>query len=643
MSAEEEQKHDDDPVAEEDGTGVVIENPSTSKMGTSNHRSTHSQGMESSVLRFKNVNFVVGKKDKQKNILTDVSGTVKWGHVLAIMGPSGAGKTTLVSALTLEGLYGEATGKVTLNGVPLTDKIFKSHCYVVKQHDKHWPYLTCRETLMFAAELYDVAVNRAEMALVVDEILDKMGLKVCENTRNGSLSGGQRRRLSIGIALLKQPTMLFLDEPTSGLDAASASNIMREIVRVAKEERLIIICTIHQPSTKVYQGFDELMLMSRGREAFSGDVNEAIPYFESIGHPCPPATNPAEFFLDLVNSDFSDESVVTGILNTWQEKRPDGGNSSHHKKGFDDEEQQGVVDMKRAPLRKELMIMFRRHGALIVRDPILYIGRCLIFFVSCLIFAIVYWNARDFTQDQAINKMWVSIWFVGVPSNMGVVAVYALNDEFKSILRETKNGMVTGISYVLAKFILVLPLFFVFAIFSLGIPSYAVQDVPAESFGICVLLFACLMFVFESLAEMLSVWFEDPILGMLQFMNFWFASFLFGGFLIPLDDLYWPFELFYYIMPYSYYVRSNIYETFSASTFEACTNQGVSAVCVNSTSGIEVLGDLERFFPVLSTENSTVFDLGILLLIGAVYKVLYIIGILYKTSLVAPIKNVEGL
>jgi ABC-type multidrug transport system ATPase subunit len=73
------------------------------------------------------------------------------------------------------------------------------------------------------------------------------------------LSGGQRRRLSIGIALLKQPTLLFLDEPTSGLDAASAANIMEEIVRVAKEERIIILCTIHQPSTKVYNGFDQVV------------------------------------------------------------------------------------------------------------------------------------------------------------------------------------------------------------------------------------------------------------------------------------------------------------------------------------------------------------------------------------------------
>lgn len=85
----------------------------------------------------------------------------------------------------------------------------------------------------------------------------------------------------------------------SGLDAAAAENIMQEIVRVAKDERIIILCTIHQPSTKVYNGFDETMILSRARTAYSGDVNGAVPYFERIGYPLPPQTNPAEHFLDL--------------------------------------------------------------------------------------------------------------------------------------------------------------------------------------------------------------------------------------------------------------------------------------------------------------------------------------------------------
>jgi ABC-type multidrug transport system ATPase subunit len=98
----------------------------------------------------------------------------------------------------------------------MTDTIFREHCFVVVQHDKHWPYLTLRETMRYAAELYDVA-DAENIDPVIEEIITKMGLNSCADTRNASLSGGQRRRLSIGVALLKQPTLLFLDEPTSGL------------------------------------------------------------------------------------------------------------------------------------------------------------------------------------------------------------------------------------------------------------------------------------------------------------------------------------------------------------------------------------------------------------------------------------------
>jgi len=417
---------------------------------------------------------------------------------------------------------------------------------VVKQQDKHWPYLTTRETLQYAAELYDVS-DESSISDAVDTMISKMGLDTCVDTRAARLSGGQKRRLSLAIALLKKPTLLFLDEPTSGLDAAAASNIMQEIIRVAREEHLIILCTIHQPSTKVYNGFDQVMILSKGREAFAGNVADAAPYFDSIGHAVPAATNPAEHFLDLVNADFSTAEEVDTILDTWEDRRPDGNNTpgSFHgtTKADDSDVAEGIDDPARRPLVREIAIMFRRHVTLILRDPILYLGRSVIFMVTNMVFAFVYWNARVYSQDQATNKLWVAIWYIGVASNMGVVAVYALNDEFKSILGETKNGMVSGVSYIMAKTILVIPIMFVFAIFALGIPGFAIQDFEPSAFGNVVFIWAAAIYVFECAAECFAVLFDDPILGMLQFMNLWFGSFLFAGFLIPFRDMYWPFKV----------------------------------------------------------------------------------------------------
>jgi len=444
---------------------------------------------------------------------------------------------------------------------------------------------------------------------------------------------------------------------------------MQEIVKVAKEERLIILCTIHQPSTKVYNGFDMLMLLSKGREAFTGNVSDAAPYFAKIGYPVPLQTNPAEHFLDLVNADFSDDAEVTKILDTWEEERPDSGRSSHHKKkgfGEDNDGQEGVTELKRASLSQEISIMFRRSAKLIVRDPILYLGRAVVFLVANTIFALVYLKARKYNQDQALNKMWITVWHAGVASNMvsllcdhhpirlrhcvsrlphctvafqGVVAVYALNAEFATILREAKNGMVSPLNYVLAKTILVLPIMFVFAIFALGIPAFAIMDFPGDTFGKAILLWAALMYVFECFAEALSVWFEDPILGMLQFMNFWFGAFLFGGFLISEDNLPWPFRLFYYFMPFAYYLRSQMYNYLIDTTWNYCDagNPNQSPVCVQSTTGEAVLGGIGLSYPLITAEDNYWGDLGIMIAVAIAYKILYIAGVYIKGSKTAKV------
>lgn len=253
----------------------------------------------------------------------------------------------------------------------------------------------------------------------------------------------------------------------------------------------------------------------------------------------------------------------------------------------------------------------------------------------------MYLKARKYDQAQALNKMWINVWTIAVPSNMGVVAVYALNDEFKTILRESKNGMVGPLSYVLAKTVLVIPIMFIFALFALGIPAFAIMDFPANTFGLAIVLWAALIFVFECVAECLSVWFEDPILGMLQFMNFWFGSFLFAGFLIPLKDMYWPFELFYYIMPFSYYVRSAMYNFFSETTWDTCdpdTNTE-SAVCVEPPTGKNVLGGINLVYGIVENNDQVVQDIGILIAIAFGYKILYIIGVVYKTTRVSQFHN----
>jgi ABC-type multidrug transport system ATPase subunit len=134
---------------------------------------------------------------------------------LAILGSSGAGKTSLMNALTLDADGGTLSGTMTLNGTPLSDKLLKQHAYVVRQEDPHWPYLTCLEALTYAAQLCSW-VQRDEIEEMVESVVYKIGLEYCTNERCSRLTALEQRHLSIAIALLKQPTLLFLDEPTEG-------------------------------------------------------------------------------------------------------------------------------------------------------------------------------------------------------------------------------------------------------------------------------------------------------------------------------------------------------------------------------------------------------------------------------------------
>lgn len=296
------------------------------------------------------------------------------------------------------------------------------------------------------------------------------------------------------------------------------------------------------------------MLLSKGREAYVGSAKEASAYFGSIGYALPPETNPAEHFLDLVNADFSSPEEVDSVLDKWEDQRTNapllrsdraaektimGGHLNHG-------------------LFRETKVMFRRHSLLMARDPLLYAGRFVGFLIVNCVFGIVYIAARAYTQDQAINKLWVSGWYIGtsktlfrisfllhpftvfhpgVPSNMAVVAVYKLNSELRSIFLENKNGMGSAASYLFAKTLLVFPILFCFALAALGIPGFLIQNFPASTFSRQILLWTVQIAAWECSAEAFAAIFDDAVLGMLIHTGWWFAALLFSGYLVSVDDV----------------------------------------------------------------------------------------------------------
>ena len=259
-------------------------------------------------------------------LLDGITGEAREGEILAVMGASGSGKSTLIDALANRISRDALKGSVTLNGEPLTGNVIKSISAYVMQDDLLFPMLTVAETLSFAAEFRRPRARpAAKKRTRVLELIEQLGLRAAADTIIGDeghrgVSGGERRRVSIGTDIIHDPILLFLDEPTSGLDSTSAFMVV-QVLRNIAESGSIVITSIHQPSQRILGLLDRLILLSGGRTVFSGPPSAIPAYFAEFGYPVPDDENRAEFALDLIR-EFESLPAGTGQLvsfnKTWQ-------------------------------------------------------------------------------------------------------------------------------------------------------------------------------------------------------------------------------------------------------------------------------------------------------------------------------------
>ncbi|KAK3245888.1 hypothetical protein CYMTET_44561, partial [Cymbomonas tetramitiformis] len=253
-------------------------------------------------------------------ILKDVDVTFEPGTITALMGSSGAGKTSLLNVLSGKAL-GTMVGEISMNDSPVVYGNIKHVCNFVPQDDLMYDQLSVQEALMFYAKLRLVQSPDGSRATdeyhreCVSTLITRLGLDHVKDVKIGNcmdpgISGGQRKRVSVGMELMNSPSILFLDEPTSGLDSAIQEEIM-EFIRELVAENMTIVCTIHAPSASVYMKFTNLLLLARnqgvetGSMAFYGSTSESIQYFNDLGKPLPEFANPAEHVLNCINADFT--------------------------------------------------------------------------------------------------------------------------------------------------------------------------------------------------------------------------------------------------------------------------------------------------------------------------------------------------
>ncbi|OZJ03620.1 hypothetical protein BZG36_03735 [Bifiguratus adelaidae] len=268
---------------------------------------------EAGIFTWNHVNYWVPVKKNQLQLLDNCEGWIKPGQMTALMGSSGAGKTTLLDVLAKRKTIGKVEGEIYLNGKALAVDFERITGYV-EQMDVHNPNLTVREALRFSAKMRQPAeVPLQEKYEYVETVLKMMEMQDLGDALIGILEAGQgisveeRKRLTIGMELVAKPHILFLDEPTSGLDSQSSYNIIKFIRKLA-DAGMALVCTIHQPSSILFEHFDRLLLLARGgKVAYFGDIgeNSAImnDYFERNGaRHCEQSENPAEYILEVIGA-----------------------------------------------------------------------------------------------------------------------------------------------------------------------------------------------------------------------------------------------------------------------------------------------------------------------------------------------------
>lgn len=442
-------------------------------------------------LSWQNVSFSIPDKSQKvetdKVLLDNVSGIVKPGEVIAIMGASGAGKTTLLNVLAGRiSNEGKLSGTILVNGQERSKSTWQRVIAYVEQDDLMFENLTVRETLMYAARLrLPRSVSEEQKAARVDKIINELALVKCRDTYIGGpsrrgISGGERKRVSIGIELVTNPSLLFLDEPSSGLDSFTALNLIETMKKIAVDDNKTVVMTIHQPRESILDQIDKIILLSAGKVVYAGPVAGAISHFDKMGYPVPDRVNPADYFLDVMTIDLRSEELHTDSLervkkfqSSWEPEKID-------LCSVDANISEGTfLPGFASAIHYEYWILFERNIQDLLRDPASLgatIGQAV---VNTLILGFVFFR-MDLSNEGIQNRLGM-LFFTAIQLTFGnvmpTIAVFTTQRDI--IRRERASRSYRAITAYLAKLSSQLPLV-IFATILFAVPVYWMVGLQAD-------------------------------------------------------------------------------------------------------------------------------------------------------------------
>ncbi|KAI3468322.1 hypothetical protein Pfo_024985 [Paulownia fortunei] len=511
-----------------------------------------------------------GATEDKLELLKGISGAFRPGVLTALMGVSGAGKTTLMDVLAGRKTGGYIEGNITISGYPKNQATFARISGYCEQNDIHSPNVTVYESLVYSAWLrLPREVDAEKRKMFIEEVMELVELNPLRGSLVGlpgvnGLSTEQRKRLTIAVELVANPSIIFMDEPTSGLDARAAAIVMRTVRNTVNTGRTVV-CTIHQPSIDIFEAFDELFLMKRGgQEIYVGPLGRQsthlIKYFEGIEgvSKIKDGYNPATWMLEVTTSA---QELLLGV-------------------DFADHYKKSDLYMRNKALIKELSIprpgtkdlffpteysqsfltqciacLWKQHWSY-WRNPPYTAVRFLFTTFIALIFGTMFWDlgSRWNTQQDLFNamgSMYAAINFLGFQYGSTVQPVVAI--ERTVFYRERAAGMYSALPYAFSQFLIEIPYVFVQSIvYGLIVYSMMGFDWTAEKFFwfIYFLFFSLLYFVLYGMMTV-AVTPNHNVAAIIS--SFFYAIWnLFSGFIVPRPRIPVWWRWYYWATPMAY-------------------------------------------------------------------------------------------
>ncbi|KAF2304583.1 hypothetical protein GH714_034054 [Hevea brasiliensis] len=511
-------------------------------------------------MSFSNVNYFVdvpvelkqqGIVEDRLQLLVNVTGAFRPGVLTALVGVSGAGKTTLMDVLAGRKTGGTIEGSICISGYPKKQETFARISGYCEQNDIHSPCLTVLESLLFSAWLrLPSEVDTETQQAFVEEVIELVELNPISGALVGlpgvdGLSTEQRKRLTIAVELVANPSIVFMDEPTSGLDARAAAIVMRTVRNIVNTGRTIV-CTIHQPSIDIFESFDELLFMKRGGQLiYAGPLGprscDLIKYFEAVDGVTKirPRYNPAAWMLEVTSSseenrlgvDFAEIYRRSSLFQRNRElveslSRP---SSNAKELNFPSKYSQSFFEQFLACLWKQNLSYWRNPQYTAVR-----------FFYTVIIslmLGTICWkfgSRRENVQElfNSMGSMYAAVLFIGITNASAVQPVVSV-ERFVSY-RERVAGMYSALPFAFAQVVIEFPYVFCQTIIYCGIfYSMASFEWTAIKFLWYIFFMYFTMLYFTFYGMMTTAITPNHNVASIIAAPFYMLWNLFSGFMIP--------------------------------------------------------------------------------------------------------------